>query len=158
MKPPVLAAALVLTASLAAAAVSSAGDSTSMLERGKLLVTYGGCNDCHTPGWQEADGRIAVSHWMTGSSIGFKGRWGVSYPANVRLLFQEISEDQWLFSVRTRGGHPPMHWTDLRALSTDDQRAIYRFIHSLGPAGTVSPAAVPPWETPKTPVIDTVPH
>jgi hypothetical protein len=76
---------------------------------------------------------------------------------NLRLRFQDISEQQWLFMVHTRGGHPPMTWTDLRALRDDDLRAIYRFIRSLGPAGVLAPITVPPEHQITTPYFDVTP-
>ncbi len=59
-----------------------------LVDRGRYLVGFGRCNDCHTPGWRESDGSIPVSRWMTGSNLGYRGPWGTSYPANVRLEFQ----------------------------------------------------------------------
>jgi mono/diheme cytochrome c family protein len=129
-----------------------------VLERGRFLVTYGGCNECHTPGWVESDGRLPASRWMTGSTVGFRGPWGTIYPANVRLWFRESSEADWLHAVETRGGHPPMKWTDLRALSIADRRAIYRFIRSLGPAGTPAPNDLQPGVEPNTPYLDVIPR
>jgi hypothetical protein len=129
-----------------------------LVDRGRYLVGFGTCNDCHTPGWRESDGSIPVSRWMTGSSLGYRGPWGTSYPANVRLEFQSISENDWLFMVRTRGGHWPMIWHDLRFLKIEDQRAIYRFIRQLGPRGSQSPADLPPGVEPKTSYIWVVAH
>ncbi|HEX5275507.1 MAG TPA: hypothetical protein VFW34_09560 [Candidatus Rubrimentiphilum sp.] len=129
-----------------------------LVERGKYLVAFGSCNDCHTPGWRESDGTVPVSNWMTGSKLGYRGPWGTSYPANVRREFSHISESDWLFMVRTRAGHWPMVWHDLRYLKTGDQRAIYRFIRSLGPRGVAAPADLPPSREPKTKYIWVVPH
>ncbi len=129
-----------------------------LIERGRYLVGFGSCNDCHTPGWRASDGTIPVSRWMTGTDIGYRGPWGTSYPANVRLEFSQISEADWLFMVHTRGGHWPMIWHDLRFLDTQDQRAIYRFIRSLGPRGAQSPSDVPPDLEPQTPYVWVVPH
>lgn len=126
----------------------------SVLARGRILVIYGTCNDCHTPGWRESDGKAPASSWMIGTSIGFRTASGTSYPANVRLDFQSIAQNQWIAAVRTRGGHPPMIWQDLRGLSDADLRSIYQFIRSLGPAGTLAPAAIPPWREPTTRFID----
>lgn len=128
------------------------------IERGRYLVAFGACNDCHTPGWRESDGRLPTSKWMTGSSLGLRGPWGTSYPANVRLWFSQIRESDWLFSIRTRAGHPPMHWHDLRFLNRADQQAIYRFIRSLGPAGKPAPASLGPNQEPQTPYVWIVPH
>lgn len=130
----------------------------AVLARGRVLVAYGGCNDCHTPGWTGSDGAVPVSRWLTGMAIGFRGPWGTVYPANVRLRFAQISESQWLFMVRTRAGHPPMPWTNLRALSESDQRAIYRFVRSLGPAGVPAPISLRPEVLPAGPFYDVTPQ
>jgi len=137
-------------------AVSSAAPSSdaASIARGKYLVVFGACNDCHTPGWRVSFGHIPVSVWMIGSRVGFRGAWGTVYPANVRQRFTQITEDQWLEMVRTREGPAPMVWHDLRVLSLDDQRAIYRFIRSLGSAGPPTLPDVPPHVQPKTPYID----
>jgi len=130
------------------------GPSAATLTRGRALVVFGTCNDCHTPGWQETDGTLPVQRWLTGNSIGFRGWWGTSYPANVRLVFQAMSETRWIAEARTRSGHPPMVWQDLRQLPDADLRAIYEFVKSLGPAGVPAPAAVEPWREPQTPFVD----
>lgn len=146
------------TLSITAAALGAQHDppqtSAQVIARGKTLVVYGTCNDCHTAGWRESDGAIPVARWMTGSSVGFRGWWGTSYPTNVRRSFQAMSERDWIFAVRTRAGHPPMIWQDIRTLPAADLTAIYRFIRSLGPAGAVAPAAVEPWREPSTPYVD----
>ncbi|HTW85551.1 MAG TPA: hypothetical protein VMD91_15885 [Candidatus Sulfotelmatobacter sp.] len=161
--PPLLGAAallalLALTALDATprAAAVDAGAS-DVLARGRALVAFGACNDCHTPGWRDSDAMLPAERWMTGSAIGFRGPWGTAYPANVRLRFQQIDEEQWLAAVRTRGGHPPMTWHDVRSLSDADQRAIYRFIRALGPAGTPAPKDLGPDDSPTTPYVELVP-
>ena len=145
--PAVLFALLVLCAGAFAPAATS---DTAMIARGKYLVAFGGCNDCHTPGWRESFGNVPMSGWMIGSTTGFRGPWGTVYPANVRKRFFEISEADWLFTIRTREGRPPAVWHDLRTLTTYDQRAIYRFIRSLGNGGPPSMPDVPPDKTPRT--------
>lgn len=155
-----LAAAVAVAGFFAAAApprAESAPSGKTMIERGRVLVAFGSCNDCHTPGWTENDGKIPASRWLTGNTVGFRGPWGTIYPINVRLWFDQISEDEWLRAIATRAGHPPMKWTDLRTLSLDDQRAIYRFVKSLGPAGSPAPLDVPPGREPTTPYIDVIP-
>lgn len=146
-------ATAVLFATLAATSTSGAPDAAT-LARGRALVVYGTCNDCHTAGWRDTDGAIPVAKWMTGSAIGFRGWWGTSYPTNVRLDFQTMTVDRWISAVRTRAGHPPMVWQDLRQLPDSDLRAIYAFVRSLGPAGVPAPAAVEPWREPATKYVD----
>jgi hypothetical protein len=156
MKLFVTAAAIVLAVGAGIAAASQSS-SDPLVERGRYLVAFGSCNDCHTPGWRESDGAIPTSRWMTGTTLGYRGPWGTSYPANVRLEFAHISEDDWLFMVRTRAGHWPMVWHDLRFLSVADRRAVYRFVKHLGPAGSPAPADLSPDTEPKTPYIWIVP-
>lgn len=135
------------------------GGDANLIVRGRYLVTAASCNACHTPGWNASDGAVPVAKWMTGTNIGYRGPWGTVYPVNVRLWFATIDEKQWLFACRTRGGRPPMPWEHMRHLSELDQRAIYRFVRSLGPAGKPAPADLPPWKKPNTPVIDVaLPH
>ncbi len=137
-------------------AAGSAQQSAS-IERGRYLVRTTGCNDCHTPGYAEAAGNLAESQWLTGLAVGFQGPWGVSYPANLRLTMRQLSEEQWLASARAPR-LPPMPWFNLRDMSDDDLRAMYRFVRSLGEAGQPAPAAVPPGSKATTPVIVFVPQ
>jgi hypothetical protein len=152
------------TATIVAVAIAGASSARGsaqvdpLVERGHYLVGFGSCNDCHTPGWRESDGTIPETKWMTGTTLGYRGPWGTSYPANVRLEFARISENEWLFMIRTRGGHWPMVWHNLRFLKIEDQRAIYRFIKHLGPRGAETPADLPPSIEPKTPYVWVVPH
>ena len=148
----------VLALAIGASALATPATKDPLIERGRYLVGYGSCNDCHTPGWRESDGAVPVDKWMTGSNLGYRGPWGTSYAANVRLDFSRITGSQWLFMVQTRGGHWPMVWQDLRFLSVDDQLAIYHFIRSLGPKGVPAPSDVPPSRDPTTPYIWIVPH
>jgi hypothetical protein len=147
-----------LAIGLSSTHAATAHRSDPLIERGRYLVASTGCNDCHTAGWRESDGNIPVSQWMTGSNIGLRGAAGTSYPANVRLWFQETDEQQWIFATQTRSALLQMHWHDIRFLAMSDRRAIYRFIHSLGPAGHVAPSYLPPWREPQTPYINLLPQ
>ncbi len=46
----------------------------ALLARGEYMVRMGGCNDCHTPGWNDSAGQLPTQHWLTGSPLGNKGR------------------------------------------------------------------------------------
>jgi mono/diheme cytochrome c family protein len=127
------------------------------VERGRYVVKITGCNDCHTVGYAEHGGTVPVSDWLTGATVGFKGPWGVSYPANLRLTVQSMTEEQWLHFARTER-LPPMPWFALRDMSDDDLRAVYGFIRSLGSKGARVPAAVAPGAPVNTPFIVFVPQ
>lgn len=158
----VSAAVVLVSLTLLAALASHAGSSAaptpfvqgaSMLETGRYLVIIGGCNDCHSQSWDQSGGRLPESKWLTGNEVGFRGPWGTSYPSNLRLFVAHTSEAQWLHRARMGRGYPPMPWTNLRAMSSSDLKAIYAFIRSLGPAGVQAPAYVPPDQEPTSPYI-----
>lgn len=130
---------------------------TTPEEAGRYLVIVGGCNDCHTPGWMETNGATPEEAWLTGSSMGFQGPWGTSYPANLRLTAQAMGEEAFVARVRAGQGLPPMPWMNVSRMADSDLRAIYRFLRSLGPAGEFAPAAVVPGVEPSTPYIPFVP-
>ena len=44
----------------------------------------------------------------------------------------------------------------VRAMTEEDRRAIYRFVHSLGAAGQPAPEALPPGQTPPAPYLGLV--
>lgn len=124
---------------------------------GRYLIRIGGCNDCHTPGYMESQD-IPESQWLVGSPVGFRGPWGTSYPKNLRLTVQTVTEDGWVQMLHTRTSLPPMPWPSVHAMSEADVRAVYRYIRSLGPAGEAAPLAVLPDQEPTTPYIDFAPQ
>lgn len=127
-----------------------------MVERGKYLVTIGGCNDCHTPGYPQADGKLPESQWLVGNALGYQGPWGTTYPANLRLVINDISEQEWVELAR-KPRRPPMPWFNLRDMSDKDLRAIYHFVRQLGPTGEPAPAYAPPGQAVTTPYFEFVP-
>jgi mono/diheme cytochrome c family protein len=132
---------------------------SSQIDEGRYLVKIGGCNDCHTPGFAMTNGASpAEPEWLTGDSMGFSGPWGVSYPANLRLSFQNMSEDEFVTMAREGKGRPPMPWPSLMAMSDSDLRAIYAYVKQLGPKGAPAPAALSPGVTPDRPHIAFVPQ
>jgi len=164
MKIPSAATAAVITLACLAAAsitVSLAGPvgpvtsaraaQESSVEHGRYLVSITGCNDCHTPGYLMT-GKAPEDKWLVGSPMGFQGPWGTSYPANLRLTVQSLTEAQWLVFARAQR-RPPMPWFSLAHMSDRDLIDIYRFIRSLGPTGELAPAAVPPGGKVNTPYI-----
>lgn len=126
------------------------------VERGRYLISISGCNDCHTPHFMENDGTTPEAQWLTGSPVGFNGPWGTTYPTNLRLLVQSMSEEQWLARARSPM-RPPMPAPSLRAMSDADLRAIYQYIRSMGAKGHMAPAYVPPGQKISTPYFDFVP-
>jgi mono/diheme cytochrome c family protein len=59
-----------LTASVIALPAFAAMANDPQITRGKYLVTLGGCNDCHTPGY--FFGNPDMSRFLGGSDVGFE--------------------------------------------------------------------------------------
>jgi len=149
---------LLLGAALAAAAAAAGAESTKMTDaqaiaRGKYIAKIAGCNDCHTPGYAMTGGKVPEKDWLVGDALGWRGDWGTTYPANLRLYMQSMSEAQWVKTAQSMQTRPPMPWFALRALTEADQRAFYRFVRSLGPAGKPAPAYVPAGQKPQGPFV-----
>jgi len=145
-----------LTASLFSSALYAAAQDEA-ISRGRYLVVTSGCNDCHTPSYPEQAGQVPESAWLVGNSTGFKGPWGTSYPANLRISAAQMTEQQFVARARSEM-LPPMPWFNLKTMSDADMSAIYQYIRSLGQAGTPAPAYVPPGSEPSTPYIVFVPQ
>ncbi|HET6348700.1 MAG TPA: hypothetical protein VFH88_06410 [Candidatus Krumholzibacteria bacterium] len=118
---------------LAASAAMAAGDTSApdLIARGKLLVSFGGCGDCHTPKNMTPQGPVPdMTRALSGHPAGqpmppvdkqaltpgywvlmapdlqaFVGPWGVSYPANLTPDDQTglglWTEDIFVKTVRT---------------------------------------------------------
>lgn len=123
------------------------------LERGRYLVKITGCNDCHSAGYGESEGKLPESDWLTGDRLGWQGPWGTTYASNLRLYMQDITEDQWVGIAHNARFRPPMPWYSLHAMEEADLRALYQFIRHLGPAGQMAPAYLPPGQTPAGPSV-----
>jgi len=149
---------LAVVASASATGAFAADDAAiDAVARGRYLVAVAGCNDCHTDGYIQNDGRIPEAKWLEGSAVGFSGPWGVSYPSNLRLVAAGLDEDGWKARVR-KGGLPPMPWPSLRAMSDADLVAVHRYLRALGPGGVPAPQALAPGQPITTPHFVFVPQ
>ena len=149
-----VAMAMLATCALAADKKADAKKASDPLrDRGRYVVTIGGCNDCHTPGYGLSGGKTPEKDWLVGDSLGWRGPWGTTYPANLRLYMQDLSEKEWVQKAKTLETRPPMPWFALHEMTETDLRAIYRYIRALGPAGSPAPAYVPPNQEPKPPFV-----
>ena len=150
---------LVLIAMSAVGVLGWAGNAAageSAVERGRYLVTIGGCNDCHTPGYMQQGPAVPESEWLTGVAVGFQGPWGTTYPSNLRLVVAGLSEAQWLKHARQER-LPPMPWFNVAKMTDADLKAIYAYVRSLGAPGNPAPAYVAPGGKVSTPYFVFVP-
>lgn len=145
-----------ITTALAAEKASTAG--AKSIAHGRYLVKITGCNDCHTAGYAQVGGEIPERAWLTGDVLGFRGPWGTTYPTNLRLLVQGMTEDEWVVMAKKLKTRPPMPWFTMNEMTDADLRSIFRYIRHLGPAGNPAPAYLPPHQEPHTPFIVFVPQ
>jgi hypothetical protein len=76
-----IAAAVVVAtvcASTAAAQQKAENSMPAAAQRGKYLVQIAGCNDCHTAGYAQTNGKVDERQWLTGDKLGWRGPWGTT--------------------------------------------------------------------------------
>ena len=127
--------------------------SSKQVERGRYLVMITGCNDCHTPNFLVNGGKTPERERLIGGTLGWRGPWGTTYPTNLRLYFQNLSEQMWVQVAKEIQRRPPMPYFSLNAMSEADVRAIYKYIRYLGPAGVSAPSFIPPDKEPPKPYV-----
>ena len=127
------------------------------VERGLQISVIGGCHDCHTEGYSEAEGKIDPEKALKGSSVGWRGPWGTTYPANLRIIASTISERGFVVILKNMRSRPPMPWYNLRAMEESDMQSLYQYIKSLGEPGEQVPGFVPADQEPTTPYIPIAP-
>jgi len=142
-----------LLAAQAALAGEKAAAKNPQIERGRYIVKIAGCNDCHTAGYALTGGKVPESQWLTGDKLGWRGPWGTTYPVNLRLYMQRLTQDQWVKAAKNMQTRPPMPWFALRDMSEQDLKALYAYVKTLGPAGEPAPAFVPPGKEPQGPAV-----
>jgi mono/diheme cytochrome c family protein len=145
------------------------------IARGSYLVHITGCNDCHTPGYFY--GAPDTSRALSGSELGWKGPWGVSFARNLtpdpQTGIGPWSESDIVTAIRTgkrpdgRMLLPPMPWPDFANLTDDDAMAIAKYLKTIPPVSHKVPDILPPdgtapasafvlpppspWDAPRTP-------
>src|SRR5215211_3131944 len=102
------------------------------VERGLQVSITGGCHDCHTEGYNEAEGQIDLTKALKGSSIGWRGPWGTTYAPNLRVFALLRSERGFVAAMKMLKTRPPMPWYNVRAMDESDLQSLYQYIKSLG--------------------------
>lgn len=148
--------------SVAAAGKPAGNAKQAQIDRGQYLTTVMGCNDCHTPG--ALYGQPDFTRKLSGSELGWRGPWGVSFPRNLTPDMETglgyWSEEEIVKAIRTGVKNdgkmmlPPMPWQDFAALTDADAHAIAAYLMSLPPVKHAVPAAVPPGQAYSGAVMD----
>lgn len=124
----------------------------TVLERGRYLAITMGCNDCHTPG--ALYGGPDFKREMSGSDVGWRGPWGISFPRNLtpdpETGLGTWTADQIANALRTGVKPdgtvllPPMPWPNTAQMSEPDLRALVAYLRSLPAVKHAVPKALPP--------------
>jgi mono/diheme cytochrome c family protein len=129
------------------------------IARGHRITYTSGCMDCHTPG--TLYGMPDTTRLLSGSELGWKGPWGVTYPRNLTpdsaTGIGSWTEEQIMTAVRE--GHrpdgtpllPPMPWPMYAHLTDEDAHALAAYLKSIPPVVHEMPKQQPPGETPSHP-------
>lgn len=148
---------MLTAAALAAAtlhvALAKAEDVAPSAERGRHVAIVGGCNDCHTAGYAESNGRLDASIALTGSPLGFRGPWGTTYPTNLRIVAAGLDQDGFVAHLKSLQSRPPMPWFNLKEMEDRDLASLFLYIRGLGEPGSPAPDYVAPDDEPRTPYI-----
>ena len=152
MRTFALAAAAALVGVLAPLHAATAD---AITDRGKYLVNFGGCSDCHTPG--NFFGHPDMSRYLGGSDVGFAvPGLGVFVGRNL-TPDKETGLGNWtraqIITAFTTGKRPDgrqlapiMPWMDFGKLSKADANAIAAYLQSLKPVSHAVPGPFGPQE------------
>jgi mono/diheme cytochrome c family protein len=136
------------------------------IARGKYLVGFGGCFDCHTPGY--FFGKPDMARFLGGSEVGFEiPGLGVFVGPNLtpdkETGLGAWSEDEIVTAIQAgkrRDGRelaPIMPWRAFASLTKDDARAIAAYLKTLPAVKHTVPGPFGPNEKPTTFVMKIVP-
>ena len=157
---------LLVAAILSAGLMAAANAADPLVERGKYLVTIGGCGDCHTPGYFL--GKPDLSRQLGGSEVGFEvPDHGVFYGPNL-TMDKETGLGGWtdaqIAAALTTGVRPDgrklvsiMPWRNYAALTKPDVGAIIGYLKSLPPVKNKVPGPFGLLENPTSFVMKVVP-
>jgi uncharacterized protein YjiS (DUF1127 family)/mono/diheme cytochrome c family protein len=157
---------LAVTASALFAVSGSGFAQDAQIKRGRYLVTLGGCNDCHTPGY--FFGKPDMARFLGGSEVGFEipglGTFhGPNLTPDHDTGLGAWSTDDIATAITTgrrpdgRILAPVMPWHAFASLTGPDIYAIAVFLKSLPAVSHKVPGPFGPSETPTSFVMKIVP-
>ena len=144
----------------------SATRAQDALARGKYLVAFGGCTDCHTPGY--FFGKPDPARYLGGSEVGFEiPGHGVFHGPNLtpdkETGLGSWSNEEIVVALQTgvrpdrRMLAPIMPWKAFAQLTKDDALAIAAYLKTVPPVKNKVPGPFGPKETPTSFVMKIVP-
>jgi mono/diheme cytochrome c family protein len=161
-----LLAALGLLAQPGAAQSAKSSSARAEIARGKYLVEFGGCIDCHTPGY--FFGKPDMPRALGGSEVGFEiPGLGVFYGPNL-TPDKDTGLGNWtkeqIVTALQKGTRPDgrqlvpiMPWKAFAKLTKADANAIAAYLQSLAPLSNKVPGPFGASEKPTSFVMKVVP-
>jgi mono/diheme cytochrome c family protein len=135
---------LLTTAAIAVAAATHLprARAESPVDRGKYLVTFGGCNDCHTPGY--FFGKPDMAKYLAGSDVAFEIPGLGAFAGRNITPDKETGIGNWtveqIITALQQGKRPDgrmlspiMPYHAFSYLSKDDALAIAAYLQSIPP-------------------------
>jgi mono/diheme cytochrome c family protein len=163
---PIWARATAICAAVAGTSLMSAQAADPQVERGRYLTNFGGCLDCHTPGY--FFGKPDIGFYLGGSDVGFEIP-GLGVFVGPNLTPDKVTglgnstEEQIVTALQTgvrpdgRVLAPIMPWKSFAKLRKDDAMAIAKFLKSPPPLANKVPGPFGPNEKATVSVMKVVP-
>jgi mono/diheme cytochrome c family protein len=145
---------------------AGAAQAQDAVARGKYLTAFGGCNDCHTPGY--FFGKPDMARYLSGSEVGFEmpglGTFhGPNLTPDKETGLGNWSTDQIVTALQTgvrpdgRVLAPIMPWRALAELTKEDATAIALYLKAIPSVSNKVPGPFGPTEKPTSFVMKIVP-
>jgi len=155
-----------IVAALTFGFAAGAAHAQDQIARGKYLVEFGGCLDCHTAGY--FFGKPDMARYLGGSDVGFEvPGLGIFVGRNLtpdkETGLGDWTRDQIVTALQTgkrpdgRILAPIMPWPQFAKLTKSDARAIAAFLKSLKPVKNAVPGPFGPSEKASVFVMKLVP-
>lgn len=146
--------------------LNSPASADSAVKRGEYLVKFGGCNDCHTPGYFL--GKPDEQRFLGGSDVGFLipsvGTFvGPNLTSDDKTGLGTWTKEEIVTALQTgttpdgRELAPVMPWRAYASLSKEDAYAIASYLQTLPPVHNDVPGPFGPAELQSIPVMKVVP-
>jgi mono/diheme cytochrome c family protein len=130
------------TVTVVAAVLETARAADSQIDRGKYLVTFGLCNDCHTPGYFL--GKPDMAQFLGGSDVAFEIPGLGAFPGRNITPDKETGIGNWtleqIVTALQTGKRPDgrvlapiMPWHAFANFTNEDAMAIAAFLKSVPP-------------------------
>jgi mono/diheme cytochrome c family protein len=153
-------------AALALVPDPASAQADKQIARGKYLTTFGGCNDCHTPGYFL--GKPDMARYLGGSDVGFDMPGLGTFVGPNLTPDKETGLGNWtnaqIVTAITTGKRPDgrvlapiMPWHAFAQLTKSDANAIAAYLKSLKPVKNKVPGPFGPNEKVPVAVMKVVP-